>query len=915
VRPAVSLSLVEDDEEDSFTLPAGLGFQIELNPLEGDPLAEDLFIQETPSLKYLRLLGINPKDLTAEEWEALDKVLRIEGSWWKNYIVWANLEASIHKCLFALTTNKNAVHRKKQRACCNPLWLHGGPIPLDNRAAIKRNIVLKTFGNSLEEGTIESIHTILLALLGYQIYEISTSGEWQLDIGSLASFYFMDSDTVSYLGIIRTLHEYPGLFALLGVPLVYAVAKTLYNFFQLSEPTDKAVRKSIKSLTNRSKKWDWIVFNVLSVIPFASSLLMFHPLKRKIISLASLILWEGRLPPQMYVRENAFTALLDIAHNRKGFSKMMALESLAHLTHGMNIRNLILRPDDCESLLHIKLRAFHALKEIYKDLPIYSLNKFRTAVLLWEIGQSPSWLISIIEPINKAIRAALYGYTLYGIIDVLYKYFTCPDIYLNSFSWVGGLEPYASDYSQDCFDAQVEVFNTLLGQPASTLVGGLGHYHFTEPYDLDLSNKDIEGPVIAEIVEAFNRTNVPLNSLNISYNPITNSSDIARILMALPAEIINLDLSNINLNIDPGLAYPTSLHFLGLGQLTGLQSLNISNNGLYPGDIGDIGQALQNLSHLKELRLGEKGESVEENFPNTNITQVAQSLKPSLTLLDLTNFGLYWDLEGQIALGNSLAQVPTLKELYLGSTSICSGVSINITLTNAAPVALAQGLSAQQNLSILDLSNNAIGSSLGETIEEGTSFFLSSLPPSLADLDVSNNFIGYYYSSGVKALAQAVQQMSELTSFKAGRGVYVNLLGTSPDFLKALQGKQNLTDLDLSWNSCNDTLQIRDLLQTISNLGTLDLSNNQLTQGSLLAPVLSNLQKLTSLNLGGNNFTTADRESIWEATSFLAQSPFPLDEDLNYTSTYLKSFNSTTTYLNLSGLIPNDPTAFETIMP
>lgn len=902
-----SLSLDEEDEEGFFIIPEGHGSQVSLYQVEGDALAEDSLIQKTSSLQFLEIIS---QQLTFEEREALDAVLRIEGTW-KNNFVWANsnLEILIHKSLFALTTNKSAVNKRKQKACCDPLWLHGGPLPLEDDAAIKRNVILKSFGNSLEEGVIESLHTTLLALLGYQVYKLIQSGKWVMDFASLASFYFVGSDKVSYLGTIRTLHEYPALFAILGVPLVFATLKTLYSYLQISEPTDEAVSEDIESLTNRSRKWDWPIFNLLSLIPVVSTLLNFHPLKRKIPGLTSLILWEGRLPSE--TRDNAFNALLELARNRTGFSRMTALESLARLAHGINIRNLALRPHDVEGLLHIKLRAFHALKEIYKEIPTCSLNKFGTGALLWEMGQSPSYFISLAEPVIKAFRAALYVYMIYGIYDVLYKYFTCPFEYLENFSWLnGGLEPYASDYSKECFDAQVAVFNTLPGQPASTLVGDLGRYHFTEPYDLDLSNKGIQGPIIAYIVEGFKKANVPLRSLNVSYNVITNSSDVARILEALPSGIMHLDLSNVN--GDYAFSSYSPRVFIGLGRLTGLQSFNISDNVLHPDNMGAIGMALQNLSHLKELRLG--GNDY-DGYPDTNITLIAQSLKPSLTLLDLTGLSLREDLKGQIALGNSLAKISTLEQLYLGNT-IGGTTQTNRTLNEAAIVALANGLSSQQKLRILDLSYNWLG--YWDGLNNNKSILLSSLPPSLTHLDVSQNDIGYYPQE-VTALAQSVQKMSGLSSFRAGNDCgsecTSNELGTFPAFLGSLQGKQNLTFLDLSWNLLSNTTMMRELLQTTPNLETLDLSNNQLTHGTLLAPILSTLGKLQSLNLGDNQFTTADRVSIWKATSFLTKLPFYLDEDLNFASTYLKSFNSTTTSLDLSGLIQNNPTAFEIIMP
>ncbi|HUX79599.1 MAG TPA: hypothetical protein VMW10_07665, partial [Alphaproteobacteria bacterium] len=532
-RPLVVNEEEEEDEDGFVRLPSNLGSQVGLSLLGRDSPEEDSQIDETSAQKYLRILKIKSHSFTLQKLEDLDEILKNEGSWKNGLFVWENFRAIFHKLWFALTTDERSVNKRKQKTHCKRLWLYGGPIPLDDNAAKTRNIISKTFGNSLEEGVIESLHATLYSLLGYQLYETIRSGQWAMDWAFIANFY-RDSDTVSYLGIIKALNDYPALFAVFGVPLVYATLKTFYNYSQISEPTDEAVWEDIDRLKNRSHKWDSSLLNVLYFIPLVGSVFSsLHPLIRKIPALASLILWEGKLPSE--TRENAFTALLQLARERKGPTKMAAIEALSHIAHALHTKNLhLLRRQDAEELLSIKLRAFRALKEIYGQLSTFSLNKFLTAALLWGIGYSPSWLISIVEPINKTVRGALYGYTLYGIIDVLYKYFTCPVKYLKNFTWdvVGGLPPAASKYSEDCFTAQVKAFNTLPGQPASTLVGKLTNYNFRGPYALDLSNKGIEGPVLAEIVEGFQKAKVPLRSLDVSFNAITNSSDIARILGA-----------------------------------------------------------------------------------------------------------------------------------------------------------------------------------------------------------------------------------------------------------------------------------------------------------------------------------------------------------------------------------------------
>jgi len=835
---------------------------------------------------YLQEEHINPQDFTSEQLKALGEILDIEGSW-KNPLVWSNLQSQLSRLWFALFTNKSAVNGEKNERGSLRLWLHGGPLPLNSERHIKQNITLKTLGNGFEEGTMESLHAVLTALLGYQIYQGITSHSLSGNFFNILKFY-EDADSTSYLGIIRALHANPILFAIGAVPFGFAFLKALWSFSQISHPTEEDVQKSIQKLKSTSLKWDAKIVNGLYIVPVLSlflefpflSYLYWHPIKNNIPSLAHLILWDGRLPSK--TREEAFNAILELAQKRAGLSQMAAIESLSRIAHGFHTSNLHLRPQDKEDLLKIKLRAFCALKDIYKELP-FSLNKILTGVLLWERGQSPSWVISLGEPVIKALRAALYVYTFYGLGKVLYDYFTCPEKYLENFTWLGGTTPYASDYSQACFDAQVQVFNTLPGQPASTLVGNLTQYHFpNNSYNLDLSNKGIEGPVIAEIVEEFQNARIFLNSLNITGNTITNSSDIARILAALPPEIVNLNMASLyNFGNIPQ-------NFSGLSRLTSLQSLDLSNN-LFP-LFTNATETLQAISHLQELNLG---------MSIFNLTQIAQAIKRSFVVLDISQ--AVSNCFDQIALGKAFAQNSNFQQLYLSNTINCTDEA----LQNEAYVTFAQGLTIQHNLSVLDLSSNGLGN------QEGLPILLKSLPSSLTSLDVSNNSIGLFNDLAVEGLAEAVAQMPGLTTFAGA----FNELGNSPSLLEALHDKKNLAYLDLAVNNLTNTPQVRDLLWTIPNLQLLGLSDNLLTNGSILAPPLSKLSTLQTLALENNPFTTADRIAIANASFFLASPPFSLYEDLNFTTYYLNSLPPTTHSLSFAGLLPSNPGFLYKILP
>ncbi len=860
---------------------------------------------ETPSQKYAQLLNFDLEEWGKEEQIAWQELLKVEGTW-RNPLIWANLENLIHKALFALTTNKSAIIKKKgekTKKCCDPLWLYGGPVPLMDSSAIKRNVTLKTLGNAFQDGVADTIETILTGLLGYQVYELFHSGTWKLlTFKTLVEFY-EGADNTSYIAVINTLSEHPALFALFAIPIGFAALKTLWNVSHISKPTEENIKKTVENLHDpKSLKWDSKFFSLISLIPSVSSLLMFHPTKSAIPGLALPILWKGDLDSED--RQKAFNAIVQLANKREGITQMTAIESLKYLAHGMHPKNLMNIPHSVEELAKIKAGALHALQEVYKKLHPLSVTKARTAMHLWEIGQSPSLAVSIVAPVIKAVLAAFYGYSLYQLGRFLYDYFKCSNKYKTRFTWINSINPgYVNDFSKDCFDAQVKVFNLIPGQPAYTLVGrdpastvagNLSAYYFpNNSYDLDLSNRGLSLSVIADIVEGFKLANstVSLNSLNIANYTSSqymdkNSEDLSRILEALPSTIKNLDMSSVDTSVDT--YSPNS--FLGLGRLTSLQNLDLTNNAPCSYDNGVMGQVLQNLLHLRDLRL--------RYLLNTNLTQVAEALKPSLQLLDLTciNLDQGIDHEGQIAFGEALAKNLTLHYLYLAQAGIGTYSEGN--------KAFSQGLKAQTQLEVLDLSKNQFGYP-----NVSVSTLLESLPSSMTNLDISGNSINE--TSAINATALAVQRMLGLVSFKAKS----NALGYFPDFLKALHGKQNLTFLDLSQNSFNDSTRVKNLLLTTPYLKILDFSHNQLTNGSMLVSVLSNLRNLKSLNLGNNSFTTEDRIKIWNATSsLLSQSPFYLDEDPDFTTYYLHNFLSNTTALNFANLIQNNTTAFDPIM-
>jgi Ran GTPase-activating protein (RanGAP) involved in mRNA processing and transport len=845
-----NVSLKEDELQD-----------VSLTPSQSDNEG-DYTDEKTPLLGNIKI----PEDIEGVE----------SSCWgWFNY---RNIKNSLFKLISPFFTNKHALDEKEKKKC-TPLSMWGGSFPLKEQ--IKRNRTLKIGGSAIEDFLVEFTKTSLLGFIGYELYELIKSSKSILSRSFIENFYTALKKFDYYRMMIQTVYYHPVLFTFIAVPLGFAVIKAIGNLSQISKSTKDTIEKRIQNINLKSEKWDSRFFSVLSVVPTLKLSLIFHPSKRNIRALTSSIQWEGHLSPE--TRLKALNTLIDLATNRKGVTQMTAIEGLVDLVHGLHLKDLKRSPHK-EALLKIKVDAYNALKQIYEKLPRLSFNKIKTAILLWEIGYSPSKKTSVLMPILKAIELGIYGGFLYGIGFFLYKYITCSVKYLNQFLWMNDFQPYVSPYDRPCYGIQEKGFNTLPHQTAETLIGNLKQYGFPNNlYDSDLSGKHIKGEVLANITQEFVRQKktVSLNSLNIGNNAVTNSSHVQQIFAALPEEITSLDATNMG-----GISYApySPASFSNLGRLKNLRTLILSYNRFTPTDNSVLAEVVKDLNYLQELRIA----SV-----STNLSALSQNLPHSLEILDLRGCDLS-NAGDQIALGKALKQNLTLRKLYLGSTGIGASFEGNKEL--------ADGFSAQTQLTDFDISGNSLESSSNGN----SSTLLSSFPPSIINLDVSNNAIGILSDS----LAQSVQKMEGLTSFKAAN----NDLGDSPNLLNALHDKKNLTFLDFYQNNLQNPFQISNLLQTLPSLEELDFSNNLLTNGTVLAVSFRSLPNLKKLKLVGNSFITSDRIAIWNATSFLSKSPFYLDEDLTYTSYYLNSLNPQTTSLDFSGLIQNNATALESIM-
>ena len=253
-----------------------------------------------------------------------------------------------------------------------------------------------------------------------------------------------------------------------------------------------------------------------------------------------------------------------------------------------------------------------------------------------------------------------------------------------------------------------------------------------------------------------------------------------------------------------------------------LRLLRLSGNPLGHG-ISVLAKHLYCVPHLKDLNLSATQMGEEE------VTALAHSLKyvTQLSELDLSNnpLGL-----GIIELAKHLYSVPHLKKLDLRATQ----------MGEEEVTALAHSLQNVTQLSILNLSNNALGHGIIELAEHLYSV------PHLKKLDLRATQMGEEEVTALACSLKYVTQLSELDLLNNPLGHGISELA------KQLHKVAHLEKLDLSDTQMGEeeVTVLTHSLQNVTQLSILDLSNNPLGHGiSELAKQLHNVPHLEQLDL------------------------------------------------------------------
>ncbi|MBI5715702.1 MAG: leucine-rich repeat domain-containing protein [Chloroflexi bacterium] len=318
--------------------------------------------------------------------------------------------------------------------------------------------------------------------------------------------------------------------------------------------------------------------------------------------------------------------------------------------------------------------------------------------------------------------------------------------------------------------------------------------------NLDLSNpqyKDPKPPQLTELPEALGQL-TQLQSLNLSYNQLTTLPE----WLGQLTQLRSLDISYNRLT-----ALPRSI-----GKLTQLKSLDLSGNQLTT-----LPEALGQLTQLQSLRLS-----------NNNLTPLPESLGQltQLQSLDLSSNQLTALLEslGQLtqlqSLDLSSNQLTTLPE-SLGQLTQLQSLNLSINQLTALPEWLGQ----LTQLQLLELNYNQ----------------LTALPESLGNLTKLNDL--RLYKNFLTTLPGTIGQLPNLKILWLGSMDSGNPLSHIPLCIQKIRTLEIL-----GVEGCN-LKSLPDWINQLTGIQALALKYNQIDD---LPLSLSQLEHLTVLDLGNN---------------------------------------------------------------
>jgi hypothetical protein len=791
------------------------------------------------------------------------------------------------------------------------LWVH-------NQGALRKLYATNGFRQGVEFILHRAVHMGLLGLTIPQLISSTSFNDfihrfWNGDEYAIKALAYATSRTQAL----------NGLYALLALPFIWGGVKAgLYaDSAQDQKRTSIAFSQAIQKLKEECivPSHSWWRDGVRWALPL-------HPLDRNLNSIVRALRWDGRLTSEEY--QEGYRRLIHLYDTRQGYTKIVAAFHLAQLADSPHLKELgVLREALTPELLQtLELMKRESLKEVKKLATFSAKEEWAQAGRVKKIeiltyflyGRYLQWWLGLAP--TKKEEAAFWAYkaaknifslaVIKTVIQALIDYASCPKKQGVTFT---GEAPWASDFSEECFDAYVKAFNTIPGQPAFTLTNIIPQIKFNDnQYQLNLASKSITAPVLTEILNAFANNGTQLITADLSNNINGQDGDAATCSFAQALcrhpDLQELNLGGNNLGVVRSYSRQTSQSLICvancLRHLTKLRILDLNNNGIGSNDALDdsgtiaLASSIGTITQLQELNLGSNALGSQDNL-NAN---------------------------GTIAMGKGIGQLWALKKLNLSFNNIGAHDGINSHGTEA----IAHGLETLTRLETLSFFSNSLGSS-DDTNVNGTIAIGRGLGTLINLLELNLGRIYFFSNYNVKgqlALAEGIGKATKLTSlnlFDSGIGLRDNLTPQGTVALGKSLGKlPSLTFLDLSVNyigtrdaiNPNGTIAIGQGIGLLTNLQILYFLENNIgyagavqTTGTLsIAQGLAKLGNLRTFSFYNQWYYPGDPETIYWINEALQLTKAPRLKvplsSMELIDSYFTALPSHITALDLSQIIP-----------
>lgn len=380
-------------------------------------------------------------------------------------LYWTNLNDVLEKLSNYLWGRLKHVRGQPGEDVCKPLWVEGRGVPL--KTGFTKARAVSGFRQGFEFAIMRPLSLIIQGLIGYQVYLAYQNGAFRPRQIFNVIWY---GDAPSIRGALAVVVQRPETaryyLAFFALPVVWGLVKALTFATDAVSHTPRTFQKAVRVVEDFStpepksrcqRFWD---DGLRWVLPF-------HPIASKVNYLTTRLLLDGNLTvPQ---RQAALEALIRLAKNTGGWSKIEALDALQKVAAGTSLSQLGLVEeaygrDYRNTLWQEKVRALHVLlqenpgiKKAYKRGLGGLIYNFVANYKRWTLGDFDSKASALTY---AALKAGIVGVTInlfYTIAKQIIEYLNCPKPLQQGLNYAMQEAGYQSSYNSQCLLAYLKI--------------------------------------------------------------------------------------------------------------------------------------------------------------------------------------------------------------------------------------------------------------------------------------------------------------------------------------------------------------------------------------------------------------------------------------------------------------------------